>query len=96
MEYLYLTGIVAATIILSATGHQIIKFFRTKDTTGFGYPLMICVFSGMILYTLFGIAINDPVVFYGNFIGVCMYVLMMLMKFTYERRRGVKGWIKFE
>ncbi|UVF62247.1 SemiSWEET transporter [Nitrososphaeria virus YSH_1032793] len=89
MDLLYISGIIATIMVLSGSGYQAFKIWRTKETKGLTYPLIINVFGAMILFTIFGIVIKDPVVMYGNFIGVLIYLHLLSLKICIERISSV-------
>ncbi len=83
-DTLYYAGIVAVIMTLSAFGLQIHKVFRTKNTKALSYNLMIWLGIAMGMYVIFGISLNEPIIYIGNIIGFTMQITLLVAKWRNE------------
>jgi len=71
-------GIFAA--LLTSTGFipQIIKAFQTKQLKDLSLIMLLVIFFGTLLWVIYGISINDPIVIAANAF-TCMLVAILLV-----------------
>ncbi len=82
---LTLIGVFASILILSGWVHQIIKGFKTKKLDDVSKYLMILIGLGAVLWTIYGIEINDIIIIGVNIAAIILMIIILLMKFRYTK-----------
>jgi MtN3 and saliva related transmembrane protein len=82
---LTLVGILASILILSGWVHQIIKGFKTKKLDDVSKYLMVLIGLGAVLWTVYGIEINDVIIIGVNIAAIILMIIILLMKFRYTK-----------
>mgnify|MGYP003317916909 FL=1 len=81
-----IVGILAGVLILSGWVPQIIKGYRTKRLNDVSPYLMICIFTGAVLWLLYGIEIDDIYIIGVNIAAMFLTMTVLCMKLKYERK----------
>jgi len=85
-EYtLPLIGIAAAILTTSSFLPQIIKGYKTKKLDDLSRYLMIMFSTGTVLWMIYGIFRNDPVIIGANAIASALNVVLLVMKISYRK-----------
>ncbi len=83
-------GIVAGVLILSGWVPQILKGYRTKKLDDVSKYLMILVAIGAFLWLIYGVEKNDPYIIGVNVAAIVLTMIVLSMKFRYEKLRLAK------
>ena len=81
-----IVGILAGILILSGWVPQIIKGYKTKRLNDVSSYLMICIFTGAVLWLLYGIEIDDIYIIGVNIAAMFLTMTVLCMKLKYERK----------
>lgn len=81
-------GIIASVLILSGWVHQIIKGFQTKKLDDVSKYLMILIGLGAILWTVYGIEINDIIIIGVNVAAIILMITILAMKYRYAKKQN--------
>ncbi len=83
MDRVTLIGIIAAACTTIAFFPQVYKIYRTRHARDLSFPMYILFSAGVLLWLIYGIAINSLPVILANaltFIS-CIYILVMMVKY---------------
>ena len=80
---LMLLGLLAGAITSSGFIPQLVRGFRTKKLGDVSSYMPLVLASGMILWLLYGIMLNDISIMIANSIGVSCNLLLLTMKKIY-------------
>jgi MtN3 and saliva related transmembrane protein len=82
MDYVTLIGIAAAACTTIAFFPQVYKAYMTKHTRDLSMPMYIIFSSGVLLWLVYGIIINNLPIIAANAITfiLCVYILTMMVK----------------
>ncbi len=86
---LSILAIVAGIMILAGWVPQIIKGYKTKKLDDISKYLMILVAGGAFLWILYGIEKDDPFIIGVNVAAIALTMIVLSMKFRYERKNKV-------
>lgn len=83
MAYADLLGFLAATCTTIALFPQIYKIHRTKHARDLSFPMYIIFSTGILLWLIYGIMINNLPIICANSITLlsCFYILAMMVKY---------------
>jgi MtN3 and saliva related transmembrane protein len=81
--YLMLLGLLAGAITSSGFIPQIVRGFRTKKLDDVSLYMPLVLISGMTLWLLYGIMLQDTSIMIANSIGVSCNLLLLTMKKIY-------------
>lgn len=73
-------GYIAGTLTTVAFAPQLIKALKTKSTKDISLIMLLCSTTGMILWLLHGISINDLALVIANSISVTLASTLLLYK----------------
>ncbi len=78
-------GTVAGLITTSGYIPQIIKGYKTKKLEDLSYFLNIFFGLGMLMWLVYGIAVDSLAIIIANVIGVTLNFIIILMKYYYHQ-----------
>ncbi len=82
----YAVGAVAAALTSFGFVPQILKMWQTKSVRDVS-PLMIIQFiAGVVLWTVYGVHLRDPVVIIANLVSLAILVAALLLYFRFFKR----------
>lgn len=81
--YLMLLGLLAGAITSSGFIPQLVRGFRTKKLDDVSLYMPLVLISGMTLWLLYGIMLQDISIMIANTIGVSCNLLLLTMKKIY-------------
>ena len=76
-------GIIAGIITTLSTLPQAIKIIRLKRTKDISLGMYILLFTGVSLWFVYGILINDIPLIFANAVGSVLSFLILIMKLKY-------------
>jgi len=80
MDYTEVLGLSAAFFTTIANIPQAIKVIRTRDVKGLSAPTYAMLFTGMILWVIYGIIRNDLPIILANSIAGALCGVILAMK----------------
>jgi len=82
----YALGAVAATLTSFGFVPQAVKMWRTKSVRDVS-PLMIIQFiAGVLLWTVYGVHLRDPVIIAANIVSLSILVIALLLYFRFFKK----------
>lgn len=82
----YAVGAVAAALTSFGFVPQILKMWQTKSVRDVS-PLMIIQFiAGVVLWTVYGVHLRDPVVIIANLVSLAILVAALLLYFRFFKK----------
>lgn len=79
-----MVGILAAVLISIGYIPQIIKGFRTKKLDDLSLLFLLIIGTGIFLWLLYGLHIQDRIIIGANIVGLSQNVILILMKIHYS------------
>lgn len=90
MDYVQVLGLVAAFFTTVANIPQAIKVIKTHSTKSLSAPTYAMLFTGLVLWTLYGILKNDLPVLLGNAVAAALCGVILSIKLWYKYIAGEK------
>ncbi len=84
INWITLIGLVAATFTTIAFVPQAIKTIRTRNTRDLSLAMYIILSTGVILWLIYGIFINDLPVILANAITSVFIISILILKIKYK------------
>ena len=78
-------GIMATVFAVSSSIPQIIKGLKTRKTDDVSIWLVIVLITGLSLWVIYGIGINDLLISIANSIAVAINTFLLILKIKYSR-----------
>ena len=78
-------GTIAGILILSGWIPQIIKGYKSKKLDDVSAYLMILIFSGAVLWLIYGIALDDVYIMGVNLAAMVLTMIVLSMKLKYQK-----------
>jgi len=83
LQWLDILGYVAGMLVVISMLPQVIKSFRTKSTTDISIARSIIYAVGVILWTTYGIILQNSPLTVMNSVGAILGVIMLILKLKY-------------
>ena len=80
-----IVAIVAGILILIGWVPQIIQGYKTKKLDDVSKYLLISIFSGAVLWLVYGIEVDDIYIMGVNFAAMFLTMTVLIMKLKYEK-----------
>ena len=80
-----IVAIAAGILILIGWVPQIIQGYKTKKLEDVSKYLMVAIFSGAVLWLIYGIEIDDVYIVGVNLAAMFLTMTVLIMKLKYER-----------
>ena len=77
-------GLLAAFITTASFLPQVIKTYKTKDTSGLSLTMYITFFIGIVLWLIYGIHLNSLPMILANFITAILSLFLIIMKLKHK------------
>ena len=77
-------GLIAAFLTTAAFLPQVVKTYKTKDTSGLSLTMYIAFFIGIILWLIYGIHLNSLPIILANAITAISTLSLIFMKIKYK------------
>ncbi|WP_081965184.1 SemiSWEET family sugar transporter [Polaribacter sp. Hel1_85] len=77
-------GLVAAVFTTASFLPQVFKTYKTKDTSGLSLTMYIVFFTGVVLWSVYGIYINSLSVILANSITAILALYLIFLKLKYK------------
>lgn len=82
-------GILATIIVTSGCMWQLYKILKTKNVSAVRYPWLGLISLSLLMWLLYGVALNDWILIISNAIVIFIYGLFMSLKYYYEHKSKV-------
>lgn len=83
METVTLLGILAGTLTTSSLVPQVLKAWKTRHTRDISLFMFLMLFTGVVLWLLYGIARNDIPVILANLITLFFVMAIIFFKLRF-------------
>lgn len=83
MDIVTIIGFIAGTLTTASFLPQVIKIWKTKDTTSISLLMYISFTAGVAMWLLYGILINDPPLYIVNGIALVLTSSVLILKIKY-------------
>jgi MtN3 and saliva related transmembrane protein len=80
-------AVIATILVVVSWIPQLIKAYTTKSLKDFSYWFVIIVILATLAWIIYGIAIQDSAIIIGNSVILLFPVLLLIMKFYYDRKK---------
>jgi MtN3 and saliva related transmembrane protein len=80
----FIIGVTATILTRYSSIPQIVKGFKTKKMDDVSFWLIFYLTVGLFLYVVYGIIIDDPIIIWGNAIGVVSNLILIILKIKYS------------
>jgi len=84
MDPVALLGYVAGAFTTVAFMPQLVRAFRTKSTGDLSFPMLMMMFSGVSLWSIYGYSIGSLPIVVPNAIMAALLVALMLLRLRYD------------
>lgn len=85
-EELTLLGYAAGTITTGSFLPQVYKTYKTKSVEDLSYWMLLLMFTGLILWLLYGIALNELPIILTNAITGALVISLIVMKYVFTKK----------
>jgi len=81
-----ITGIAASLFTSVALLPQLLKIFREKNSDGVSLGMLLVLFTGLALWTVYGILRKDVIIIAANSFSLLVNILTGIMTLRYRKR----------
>ena len=85
MDATTVLGLAAGTLTTIAFVPQVVKIWRNKSADDISYGTFILFSIGLLIWLLYGIAIEAPPIIAANAITLLLAVIILVLKARYDR-----------
>jgi len=78
-------AVIATILVVVSWIPQLYKAYKTKSLKDFSYWFITIVILATLIWIIYGIAIHDSAIAIGNSVILLFPVLLVIMKFYYDR-----------
>jgi MtN3 and saliva related transmembrane protein len=82
-------AILATVVVVSANIPQIIKGYKTKSLEDVSMLFLIVLFSGVVLWLIYGVLINEPTFIISNSVILVSIIVLISMKIHYTKKQQI-------
>jgi MtN3 and saliva related transmembrane protein len=86
MDVINILGTSAGSLTTIAFVPQVIKTWKSKSGGDISYGMFLLFSLGVVLWLCYGVAISAPPVIISNAVTLCLAVLILVLKFRYDRQ----------
>lgn len=79
-----LIGALAMCLVQGSTLFQVLKFYRTRKTAGVSIGFWVVLDTGLVLYLVYAILIQDPIYIISNTIGVTLTTWSICLYYRFK------------
>lgn len=73
-------GLIAGTLTTLSFAPQVIRAWRTRSTTDLSAVMLVALFSGVLLWTAYGVARGDVAIVVANVVTAALVGTLLLVK----------------
>lgn len=84
MTHSDILGMIAGTLTTIAFVPQVMKTWRSKSTHDISYGMFILFSVGLLLWLIYGIAINSLPIILSNIVTLALALVILGLKFRYK------------
>ena len=84
MDYVTIVGLAAAAITVFSLFPQLVKVWKTKSTKDISLGMFSLFCSGVFLWFVYGILLNDFPIVIANFLGFIQALIILMLKVKYK------------
>lgn len=80
-----LVGLIAAILTTSAFVPQVYKTWKTKDVEAISLTMYLAMFTGIVLWLIYGININSLSMIVANIVTSILVSILIILKLKYRK-----------
>ncbi len=80
-------GLLAATLTTLAFLPQVVRTWRRRSAEDLSAGTFLLLFTGIILWLLYGVLRRDPIIILANAVGMALVGSLLLMIWRFSRQR---------
>lgn len=80
-------GYIASSLTTAAFVPQVLRTWRTRSVNDLSVVMLITFILGIVLWLVYGVAIQSPPVLVGNAVTLALNVMLLVMRLRYGGRR---------
>jgi MtN3 and saliva related transmembrane protein len=84
MDYITIIGLMAAALTVVAFFPQLMKVWKTKSTRDISLGMFSIFCSGVFLWFVYGILMQDPPIIVANFLVFIQALIILMFKVKYK------------
>jgi MtN3 and saliva related transmembrane protein len=84
LDYVTIVGLAAAAITVFSLFPQLVKVWKTKSTKDISLGMFSLFCSGVFLWFVYGILMNDLPIIIANFLGFIQAFIILMLKVKYK------------
>jgi MtN3 and saliva related transmembrane protein len=84
MNYITIIGLMAAALTVIAFFPQLLKVWKTKSTRDISLGMFSIFCSGVFLWFVYGILMQDPPIMVANFLVFIQALIILMFKVKYK------------
>ena len=84
MEITYLLGLIGSILVTVAYIPQTAKTLMTRHTKDLSFSWLLILTAGLLMYTVYGIAISSIPVIISSAIGGLLVIILLIFKVIYK------------
>jgi MtN3 and saliva related transmembrane protein len=84
MDSAQLIGLAAGTLTTIAFVPQVVKTYQSKSAKGLSLAMFLIFCTGVVLWLIYGIAINELPVIIANSVTLVLSSLLLIFKLTFK------------
>ncbi len=88
MDWTQILGIAAAVLTTAANVPQAIKIIRTRSTESISTLTYILLFTGLVLWLIYGIIRNDLPIILANAVSAALAGIILILKIIGKKKEG--------
>ncbi len=77
-------GLIAGALTSTGFLPQLLKAYRSKSTKDVSLPMLLIIFTGVILWLIYGLIIKDLPIILANALTTALISLIIILKIKYK------------
>ena len=86
LDFVEIIGLIAATLTTASFVPQVWRSWKTKDVTGLSLTMYLVFFTGVSLWTVYGIYMNSIAIVLANSITGLLVVFLLVLKIKHHKK----------
>ena len=87
IDFIEIIGFIAAILTTSAFVPQVYKTWKTKDVEGISLTMFLVMFTGVLLWLVYGILINSLSMVIANVITSILILTLIVFRIKYYKKK---------
>tara|TARA_R110002020_G_scaffold247833_5_gene461870 strand:+ start:2345 stop:2620 length:276 start_codon:yes stop_codon:yes gene_type:complete len=87
LDYIEVIGLLAAVLTTSSFAPQVYHTWKTKDVAGLSLTMYLAFFTGVVLWTIYGVHKDSLAIILANFITGILVLVLLILKIKYGKSK---------